>query len=145
MDKDPKIDLDKDPDWPFDNNDIDHLFGNKNTENQADTQDDFLIINNQNTTAYTEEKQENPIAHEQILEPVLTPEPIFEDNALMQQYGPQRIGSADSKYEDTEFFNDLVNTPAILRNKRQDDFEMQNYRAFDLDNDLSEFLKDLPD
>lgn len=145
VDKDPKIDLDKDPDWPFDNNDIDHLFGNKNTENQADTQDDFLIINNQNTTAYTEEKQENPIAHEQILEPVLTPEPIFEDNALMQQYGPQRIGSADSKYEDTEFFNDLVNTPAILRNKRQDDFEMQNYRAFDLDNDLSEFLKDLPD
>jgi hypothetical protein len=121
------------------------------SEKQADTQDDFYNISNQTENSFIAEtqrpvmEQEN-VPQDQVLEPVLTPEPIYSGgDAHMQQYSPQRIGSADSQYENNDFFNNLVNTPAILRNKRQEDFEAQNSRAFELDNDLSDFFKDIPD
>ena len=145
IEKEEKIDLGKDPTWPFGDNDMGDFFGNQKTENQVNAQDDFFIVNNQKESSFTDEMQQDTIAEEHVLEPVLTPEPVFGGEARMQQYGPQRIGSADSQYENNDFFNDLVNTPAILRNKRQEDFEMQNNRAFELDNDLSDFFKDIPD
>ena len=146
----PNIDLKKDPTWPFGDNDIHNLFGDNKTENQASTKDDFYDINNQNESSFVAENQspvmqQEPIAQEHVLEPVLAPEPVFSGDAHMQQYSPQRIGTADSQYENNEFFNDLVNTPAILRNKRQEDFDAQNSRAFELENDLSDFFKDIPD
>lgn len=146
----PNIDLEKDPTWPFGDNDIHNLFGDNKTENQASTKDDFYDINNQNESSFVAENQspvmqQEPIAQEHVLEPVLAPEPVFSGDAHMQQYSPQRIGTADSQYENNEFFNDLVNTPAILRNKRQEDFDAQNSRAFELENDLSDFFKDIPD
>ncbi len=144
------IDLKKDPNWPFGDNDMNNLFGDTQTENQVNTQDDFFSMNNQNETSFMADTQrpvmqQETIAQEHVLEPVLTPEPVFSGDAHMQQYSPQRIGSADSQYENNDFFNNLVNTPAILRNKRQEDFEIQNNRAFELDNDLSDFFKDIPD
>jgi len=146
----PDIDLKKDPNWPFGDNDMNNLFGDNKTENQANTQDDFFSMSNQNETSFMAETQhpvmqQETVAQEHVLEPVLTPEPVFGGDAHMQQYSPQRIGSADSQYENNDFFNNLVNTPAILRNKRQEDFEIQNNRAFELDNDLSDFFKDIPD
>ena len=145
IEREEKIDLGKDPSWPFGDNDMDNLFGNQKTENQANTQDDFFMVNNQKESSFTDEIQQNTITEEHVLEPVLTTEPVFSGDTRMQQYGPQRIGNADSQYDNNDFFNDLVNTPAILRNKRQEDFEMQNNRAFELDNDLSDFFKDIPD
>jgi cell division protein FtsZ len=144
------IDLKKDPNWPFGDNDMNNLFGDTQTENQVNTQDDFFSMNNQNETSFMADTQrpvmqQETVAQEHVLEPVLTPEPVFSGDAHMQQYSPQRIGSADSQYENNDFFNNLVNTPAILRNKRQEDFEIQNNRAFELDNDLSDFFKDIPD
>ena len=146
----PDIDLKKDPNWPFGDNDMNKLFGENNTENQANTQDDFFNMSNQTETSFMADTQrpvmqQETVAQEHVLEPVLTPEPVFGGDAHMQQYSPQRIGSADSQYENNDFFNNLVNTPAILRNKRQEDFEAQNSRAFELDNDLSDFFKDIPD
>ena len=146
----PDIDLKKDPNWPFGDNDMNNLFGDNKTENQANTQDDFFNMSNQNETSFIAETQrpviqQETVTQEHVLEPVLTPEPVFGGDAHMQQYSPQRIGSADSQYENNDFFNNLVNTPAILRNKRQEDFEVQNNRAFELDNDLSDFFKDIPD
>jgi cell division protein FtsZ len=144
------IDLKKDPNWPFGDNDMNNLFGDNKTENQANTQDDFFSMSNQNETTFMADTQrpvmqQETVAQEHVLEPVLTPEPVFGGDAHMQQYSPQRIGNADSQYENNDFFNNLVNTPAILRNKRQEDFEVQNNRAFELDNDLSDFFKDIPD
>lgn len=146
----PDIDLKKDPNWPFGDNDMNNLFGDNKTEIQANTQDDFFNMSNQTETSFMAETQrpvmqQESVAQEHVLEPVLTPEPVFGGDAHMQQYSPQRIGSADSQYENNDFFNNLVNTPAILRNKRQEDFEVQNSRAFELDNDLSDFFKDIPD
>ena len=146
----PDIDLKKDPNWPFGDNDMNNLFGGNNTDNQAYTQDDFFNMSNQTETSFMAETQrpvmqQETMAQEHVLEPVLSTEPVFSGDAHMQQYSPQRIGSADSQYENNDFFNDLVNTPAILRNKRQEDFEVQNSRAFELDNDLSDFFKDIPD
>lgn len=147
----PEIDSKKDPNWPFGGDDIDKLFGNNKTEKKDTEHDDFYTMNNQNKTSFIADtqrpvmQQEN-VPQDQVLEPVLTPEPIYSGgDAHMQQYSPQRIGSADSQYENNDFFNNLVNTPAILRNKRQEDFEAQNSRAFELDNDLSDFFKDIPD
>ncbi|MBO6052082.1 MAG: cell division protein FtsZ [Bacteroidales bacterium] len=144
------IDLKKDPNWPFGDNDMNNLFGDNKTENQANTQDDFFSMSNQNETSFIADTshpvmQQETFAQETVLEPALTPEPVFGGDVHMQQYSPQRIGSADSQYENNDFFNNLVNTPAILRNKRQEDFEVQNNRAFELDNDLSDFFKDIPD
>lgn len=143
--KDTKIDLSKDPTWPF-NDDMDDFLGDKKTENQTDTQDDFFTMQNQNSFA-TEQHPTTPSETTQnnIFEPVMSGEPVFSGEARMQQYGPQRIGNAESQYENNDFFNDLVNTPAILRNKRQEDFDMQNNRIYDLDNDMSDFFKDIPD
>ncbi len=143
--KDTKIDLSKDPTWPF-NDDMDDFLGDKKTENQTDTQDDFFTMQNQNSFA-TEQHPTTPSETTQnnIFEPVMSGEPVFSGEARMQQYGPQRIGNAESQYENNDFFNDLVNTPAILRNKRQEDFDMQNNRVYDLDNDMSDFFKDIPD
>jgi hypothetical protein len=138
-----------DPLWPGDD-DISKLFPGNITDNQTDTPDDFNTINNQTENSFIAEiqrpamQQEN-VPQNQVLEPVLTPEPAYGGDIHMQQYGPQRIGSADSQYENNDFFNNLVNTPAILRNKRQEDFEVHNSRALDLDNDLSDFFKDIPD
>ncbi len=147
----PEIDSKKDPNWLFGGDDIDKLFGNNKTEKKDTEHDDFYTMNNQNNTSFIADtqrpvmQQEN-VPQDQVLEPVLTPEPIYSGgDAHMQQYSPQRIGSADSQYENNDFFNNLVNTPAILRNKRQEDFEAQNSRAFELDNDLSDFFKDIPD
>lgn len=56
---------------------------------------------------------------------------------------PQRIGSNQTLYEDDDFFNDLVNTPAILREKRQNDLDAHN--IFNMDNDMSDFFKNIPD
>lgn len=147
----PDIDSKTDPNWPFGGDDIDKLFGNNKTEKKDTEHDDFYTMNNQNKTSFIADtqrpvmQQEN-VPQDQVLEPVLTPEPIYSGgDAHMQQYSPQRIGSADSQYENNDFFNNLVNTPAILRNKRQEDFEAQNSRAFELDNDLSDFFKDIPD
>lgn len=150
IETDTNIDLKKDPTWPFGDNDIHNLFGDNKTENQASTKDDFYDINNQNESSFVAEAQspvmqQEPVAQEHVLEPVLAPEPVFSGDAHMQQYSPQRIGTADSQYENNEFFNDLVNTPAIMRNKRQEDFDAQNSRAFELENDLSDFFKDIPD
>ena len=143
--KDTKIDLSKDPTWPF-NDDMDDFLGDKKTENQTDTQDDFFTMQNQNSFA-TEQHPTTPSETTQnnIFEPVMSGEPVFSGEVRMQQYGPQRIGNAESQYENNDFFNDLVNTPAILRNKRQEDFDMQNSRAYELDNDMSDFFKDIPD
>ncbi|MCQ2264436.1 MAG: cell division protein FtsZ [Bacteroidales bacterium] len=78
------------------------------------------------------------------LEPVMVAENSSMD--MMQQYGPQQIGHNSSRYEDNDFFNELVNTPAILRGKRQEDLEaQQNRHNFELDNDMSDFFKDIPD
>ena len=152
IDPDPIIpDNKKDtPSWPNDN-DLSKFFSDNMSEKQADTQDDFYNISNQTENSFIAEtqrpvmEQEN-VPQNQVLEPVLTPEPIYGGGDVhMQQYSPQRIGSADSQYENNDFFNNLVNTPAILRNKRQEDFETQNSRAFELDNDLSDFFKDIPD
>ena len=152
IDPDPIIpDNKKDtPSWPNDN-DLSKFFSDNMSEKQADTQDDFYNISNQTENSFIAEtqrpvmEQEN-VPQDQVLEPVLTPEPIYSGgDAHMQQYSPQRIGSTDSQYENNDFFNNLVNTPAILRNKRQEDFEAQNSRAFELDNDLSDFFKDIPD
>ncbi|MBR4535209.1 MAG: cell division protein FtsZ [Bacteroidales bacterium] len=146
-----KTDLKKDPEWPFGDDDVEKLFGNKKTENQANTPDDFSNISSQNETSFTAEAQQRhatqqkPVDQEPVLESVLAPEPAYGGGVHMQQYGPQRIGNADSQYENNDFFNNLVNTPAILRNKRQEDFEVQNNRAFELDNDMSDFFKDIPD
>ncbi len=150
VEKEQKIDLGKDPNWPFGDNDIDTIFGDRQTDNQANAQDDFFMVSDQKESSFTAEAQhpvmqQTPAVQEHVLEPVLTPEPVFSGETRMQQYGPQRIGNADSQYENNDFFNDLVNTPAILRNKRQEDFEVQNSRAFELDNDLSDFFKDIPD
>ena len=77
-------------------------------------------------------------------EPVMVAENPAAD--MMQQYGPQRIGDNSYRYEDNDFFNELVNTPAILRGKRQEDLDVQQSRqSFDLDNDMSDFFKDIPD
>ncbi len=146
VEKETKIDLEKDPTWPFGENDMSDLFGDKKTENQTDIQDDFSNMQNQNSFA-TDQKISTQAENIQnaILEPVINSEPAFPSDARMQQYGPQRIGNTESQYDDNEFFNDLVNTPAILRNKRQEDFDMQSNRAYELDNDMSYFFKDLPD
>lgn len=78
------------------------------------------------------------------LEPVMVAENSSMD--MMQQYGPQQIGHNSYRYEDNDFFNELVNTPAILRGKRQEDLEaQQNRHNFELDNDMSDFFKDIPD
>lgn len=141
---DPK---EKDP-WPFDK-DFEPFVQNKKEEKDP-LPDDFTTIQNQSDNAVALEQQhsvtqtENTPANN-VLEPILTPEPAFGGDASMQQYGPQRIGSADSQYDNNEFFEDLVNIPTIMRNKRQEDFELQNSRAFELDNDLSDFFKDIPD
>ncbi len=77
-------------------------------------------------------------------EPVMVAENPAAD--MMQQYGPQRIGNNAYRYEDNDFFNELVNTPAILRGKRQEDLDIQQSRQnFELDNDMSDFFKDIPD
>ncbi len=146
VEKETKIDLEKDPTWPFGENDMSDLFGDKKTENQTDIQDDFSNMQNQSSFA-TDQKISTQAENVQnaILEPVINSEPAFPSDARMQQYGPQRIGNTESQYDDNEFFNDLVNTPAILRNKRQEDFDMQSNRAYELDNDMSYFFKDLPD
>ncbi len=146
VEKETKIDLEKDPTWPFGENDMNDLFGDKKTENQTDIQDDFSNMQNQSSFA-TDQKISTQAENVQnaIFEPVINSEPAFHSDARMQQYGPQRIGNTESQYDDNEFFNDLVNTPAILRNKRQEDFDMQSNRAYELDNDMSYFFKDLPD
>ncbi len=146
VEKETKIDLEKDPTWPFGENDMSDLLGDKKTENQTDIQDDFFNMQDQNTFA-TEQRPvtQSETAQNNIFEPVMSGEPVFSGEARMQQYGPQRIGNAESQYENNDFFNDLVNTPAILRNKRQEDFDMQNSRAYELDNDMSDFFKDIPD
>lgn len=146
VEKETKIDLEKDPTWPFGENDMNDLFGDKKTENQTDIQDDFSNMQNQSSFA-TDQKISTQAENVQnaIFEPVINSEPAFPSDARMQQYGPQRIGNTESQYDDNEFFNDLVNTPAILRNKRQEDFDMQSNRAYELDNDMSYFFKDLPD
>lgn len=56
---------------------------------------------------------------------------------------PQRIGSNQTMYEDDDFFNELVNTPAILREKRQSDIDAHN--IFNIENDMSDFFKNIPD
>lgn len=77
-------------------------------------------------------------------EPVMVAESPAAD--MMQQYGPQRIGNNAYRYEDNDFFNELINTPAILRGKRQEDLDVQQSRQnFELDNDMSDFFKDIPD
>ena len=146
VEKETKIDLEKDPTWPFGENDMSDLFGDKKTENQTDIQDDFSNMQNQSSFA-TDQKISTQAENVQnaVFEPVINSEPAFPSDARMQQYGPQRIGNTESQYDDNEFFNDLVNTPAILRNKRQEDFDMQSNRAYELDNDMSYFFKDLPD
>lgn len=146
VEKETKIDLEKDPTWPFGENDMNDLFGDKKTENQTDIQDDFSNMQNQSSFA-TDQKISTQAENVQnaIFEPVINSEPAFPSDVRMQQYGPQRIGNTESQYDDNEFFNDLVNTPAILRNKRQEDFDMQSNRAYELDNDMSYFFKDLPD
>ena len=149
VEQEQKIDLDKDPNWPFGDNDMGDLFGNKNTENQNNAQDDFFTMQSQNETSFVDEHQpamqQEDMSAEHVFEPVMAAEPVHSGEFRMQQYGPQRIGNADSQYDDNKFFDDLVNTPAILRNKRQEDFETQNTRAMELDNDLSDFFKDIPD
>lgn len=146
VEKETKIDLEKDPTWPFGENDMSDLFGDKKTENQTDIQDDFSNMQNQSSFA-TDQKISTQAENVQnaVFEHVINSEPAFPSDARMQQYGPQRIGNTESQYDDNEFFNDLVNTPAILRNKRQEDFDMQSNRAYELDNDMSYFFKDLPD
>ncbi len=126
---------------------------NGQTEKNTEKQNDPFNLQ-QNTVTFqqqerqqTEMRQTNP-AHENFFVPELTPaEPVFADggHVMQQQYGPQRIGSAESQYENNDYFNDLVNTPAILRNKRMDDFDFQNTRALELENDASFFFKDIPD
>jgi hypothetical protein len=64
---------------------------------------------------------------------------------MQQQHGPQRISNVESQYDNNEYFNELVNTPAIMRNKRKEDFDFHNTRAFELENDASFFFKDIPD
>ena len=146
VEKETKIDLEKDPAWPFGENDMNDLFGDKKTENQTDTQDDFFTMQDQNSFVSEQRPaSQSETSQNNIFEPVMSVEPVFSGEARMQQYGPQRIGTAESQYENNDFFNDLVNTPAILRNKRQGDFDIQNSRAFELDNDMSDFFKDIPD
>ena len=140
-------DMSQNPNWPFAEDDMKNLFGNENpTENTQESQDDFFSMQDQNTFV-TEQRPatQSETAQNNIFEPVMSGEPVFSGEARMQQYGPQRIGNAESQYENNDFFNDLVNTPAILRNKRQEDFDMQNSRAYELDNDMSDFFKDIPD
>ena len=140
-------DITKDPNWPFGEDDMNNLFGSGNTETQAEAQDDFFTMQNQ--SSFKDEHQpamnQETMSQEHVFEPVMLAEPVQSDNFGMRQYSPQRIGSVDSQYENNEFFDALVNTPAILRNKRQEDFEAQNSRALELDNDLSDFFKDIPD
>ena len=136
--------------WPFDDDDMMKLFGNKDNLNEnEEIQDDFLNMQNQNDNTFVSEQysteQQETVQNNSIFEPVMSTEPVYSGQDRMQQYGPQRIGSEESQYENNDFFNDLVNTPAILRNKRQEDFDMQNSRAFELDNDMSDFFKDIPD
>lgn len=80
-----------------------------------------------------------------VFEPEMVAEAVTVDNMRGTQYVPQRIGSADSKYDDNEFFNNLVGTPAILREKRQEDFDTQSRYTLDVDNDMADFFKDIPD
>ena len=140
-----KIDIKND--WPFGEDDIDKLFVNNTAENTAESQNDFFTMQDQKNNSFVTEQfsttQQEPAQNNNIFEPV--GEPVFSGEARMQQHGPQRIGNAESQYENNDFFNDLVNTPAILRNKRQEDFDMQNSRAYELDNDMSDFFKDIPD
>lgn len=137
--------------WPFGDMNNNNDFGNNLNNQPNDTPDDFNTLQNQNNNVtesiseLSHTPQEN-VPTNPVPELVFTPaDPFFSGNTQMQQHGPQRIGNEESQYDDNDFFNDLVNTPAILRNKRQDDFEMQNNRAFELDNDLSDFFKEIPD
>jgi cell division protein FtsZ len=143
-------DVSQNPNWPFGEDDMSKLFGNNdNAEEKADAQDDFFNMQNQESNSFVAEQQssmqQETMQTAPVFEPVMSTEPAFPSDNRMQQYGPQRIGSAESQYENNDFFNDLVNTPAILRNKRQGDFEMHNSRTLELDNDMSDFFKDLPD
>lgn len=135
------------PIWGED--DMNKLFGKQSdTNNQKEVTNDIFSIQSQNESSFVAEQhpaKETNFQPENILEPVLnSPEPAFPGTNQMQ-FGPQRIGQTESQYENNDFFNDLVNTPAILRNKRQEDFDMQNSRAYELDNDMSDFFKDIPD
>jgi cell division protein FtsZ len=132
-----------------------NIFGGSNSqiENNTEKQEDPFNMQ-QDTVMFQRQEMQQPEmrqttpVHEDVFEPVMTPaEPVFADGGHMmqQQYGPQRIGSAESQYENNDYFNDLVNTPAIMRNKRQEDFDFHNTRAFELENDASFFFKDIPD
>ena len=140
-------DIPQEPNRPDNDDDWTKIFQNNNkTEDQNGVQNDFFNMQNQNTFVTDQHATtESEIAQNNIFEPVMSGEPVFSGDARMQQYGPQRIGSAEDQYGNNDFFNDLVNTPAILRNKRQEDLDMQNNRAYDLDNDMSDFFKDIPD
>lgn len=131
--------------WP---DDLDTIFGKGDLNNTSESQEDYFSVQNEMKDIFSAELQHSDAQQqipqvENVFEPVV--EPAFPAEAHMRQYSPQRIGSADSQYENNDFFNELVNTPAILRNKRQEDFEIQNNRALDLDNDMSDFFKDVPD
>ena len=146
-DRIPQPEEKKDPNWPFIEDDLNNLFG-KTPNDTNESQDDYFNAQHDDEDFFRAERQQPAVQQqmsqvENVFEPVI--EPAFPAEAHMQQYGPQRIGSADSQYENNDFFNELVNTPAILRNKRQEDFDMQNSRALDLDNDMSDFFKDIPD
>ena len=131
--------------WP---DDLDSIFGKGDLNNVSESQEDYFSVQNEMKDIFSAELKQSDAQHqipqvENVFEPVV--EPAFPAEAHMRQYSPQRIGSSDSQYENNDYFNELVNTPAILRNKRQEDFEIQNSRALDLDNDMSDFFKDVPD
>ena len=72
----PDIDLKKDPNWPFGDNDMNNLFGDNKTEIQANTQDDFFNMSNQTETSFMAETQrpvmqQESVAQEHVLVPIV--------------------------------------------------------------------------
>lgn len=84
------------------------------------------------------------------LEPVMATVESEQTNSSVQarQHVPQRIGVSDSRYDDDEMFRRIVDTPAIFREKRQEDFENQMSRQNPfggIENDISSLFSDIPD
>lgn len=114
-------------------------FSSERAKTQRKIANSFMQQNPAQPSANTASEQYHPVEM-----------PIDDSCDFIQTNMPHttRISQArDLRYEDNDMFNRLINTPAIVRESQNNNFDEQyNFQnSFDLDNDMSAFYKDIPD
>lgn len=82
------------------------------------------------------------------LEPVVAETESMRSNTQQFHHVPQRLSTSNTRYDNDEDFKNLIDTPAIFREKRQEDFEnqMSHQNPFGgIENDISALFSDIPD